>query len=97
MSIRNFFNFRKQRRLKAEQCKIDIEEFILTVKNELDIDTEDYRDHILLLMLQSYYIKQNEMLAYIAFQRYDNLKLSFYCKLLKYTKTLDLKTLKEND
>ena len=93
----DIFNFRKRKRIRAEQCKKEIEEFILIVRKQLKIDTEDYHDHILLLMLQGYYIKQNEILAYIAFQKYDNLKLSFYCKLLKYIKTLDLETLNQNN
>ena len=94
MSIIDFLIFRKRKQIKAKQCRNEIEEFILIVKKQLKIDTEDYREHILLSMLQGYYIKQDEMLAYIAFQKYDNnLKLNFYCKLLKYIKTLDLEIL----
>lgn len=85
-----WYHFRKNKKLKGQECKRKLEEFILEIRSKLNIDYDDYHDHILLLMIKGYYKGSDELLAYITFKKYNDLRPKFYCKLYKYSQTIDI-------
>lgn len=72
-----------------ETYKQKIEAFIDNIKNEFDIEDTEYRDHVLLLMLQGFLAEEDEIVAFLTFYTYDNLDEEAYKEIFEYTKTLD--------
>ena len=75
---------------KSYKEKIDV--FINTIKHKLNISTPDYKEHILILLLEGFFGEENKEFVYPTIQVYENLPEELYEELFNYVETIDIST-----